>query len=259
MNPETPPAPRLGAIPDKPDSRDYIRVTATAPVPDAFSLQEFGPQSPWNQGQVGACGGYAATAAIETLFGQLHPGKIWEPAPLYLYYKAREIGGTVDVDSGVQLRDMMKALTTCGVPPLFAHPTLRDWTLKPTSQADDLAGMLKIKDYQRVLVGPTAPDEIMKCLHQERLPLIIAINAFDTIYGKQVSYDGRIQLPGPNDKSLGYHALMLDSYDITTQTFGGWNSWGSGWGWGGRFSLPFEWFQRFDLVSDIWSFTSLYW
>lgn len=259
MNPEIPPAPALGAIPDKPDPRDYVRVTAVTPVPDTFSLREFGLQSPWNQGQLGACAGYSTAAAIETLFGQLHPGKIWEPSPLYLYYKARELGGNLGTDTGAQLRDMMKVLTEFGVPPLFAHPTLRDWQMPPTPLADELAGTLKIKDYQRILVGPDAPTEMMKCLYQERLPLIVAVKVFDTIYGKQTSYDGKVLLPGPEDKSLGYHALMCDEFDATTQRFSGWNSWGQAWGWGGRFSLPFEWFRRWDLTADIWSFSTRYW
>ena len=258
MNDLTPPAPRLGAIPDTPDPRDRVRVTAPLPTPDAFSLQEFGVTVPWNQGQVGACGSYSTAAAIECLFGQLHPGKIWEPSPLYLYYKARELAGTVGTDSGVQLRDMMKVLTDCGVPPLFAHPTLKDWQLQPTAQADELAGMLKIKDYQRILVGPAAPDEMTRCLHQERLPLIIAVRADDRFYNRQVSYDGKIMMPDGTEKVIGMHAMMLDAFDKTTQRFSGWNSWGT-WGWGGRFSIPFEWFQHPELASDVWSFSTRYW
>jgi len=259
MNQEKPDVVNFGAIPDTPDPRDYVRVTAPSPIPDVFSLKDFGIQTPWNQGDVGACVGYSAAAAVVCLFGQLHPGKIWEPAPLYLYYRARELGGNVDVDSGTSVRDMMKVLTEYGVPPLFAHPTLKDWRLQPSARADELAGLLKIKDYQRILVGPGAPDEMTRYLYQERLPLIIAVRVHDTIYNKSISYDGNIPMPAGTEKFLGYHALIIDSYDITTQRFHGWNSWGQVWGWGGRFSLPFEWFQRYDLTCDIWSFSSRYW
>jgi hypothetical protein len=249
----------LGAIPDRPDPRDYIRATAPAPLPDVFSLQEFGLRTPWNQGQIGACSGYSTAAALETLFGQLHPGKLWAPAPLYLYYKARELGGTVDQDTGAALRDMMKVLVRSGVAPLFVHPTLTDWRLPPSARAEELAGTLKIKDYQRILVDRNTPTEMMRCLHQERLPLIVSVQVFSSVYGKSTSYAGEIPLPTPEDTALGFHALMIDAYDVTKQCFSGWNSWGKQWGWGGRFSLPFEWLQRWDLTSDIWSFSTRYW
>ncbi len=248
----------LGGTPDTPDPRDYVRATAAAPVPEIFSLQQHGIRVPWNQGSVASCTGFSTTAALENLFGRLHPDRNWQPSPLYLYYKARQLGGNVDADNGAQLRNVMRTLSDSGVPPLFAHPTLTDWRAPPTPEADRLASLLKIRDYQRILIGPTAPQEIRRFLHQEQLPVVATIQVYDTIYSSSVAYDGNINLPTPTSKSIGYHAIMCDAYDDTTQRFSGWNSWGR-WGWGGRFSLPYEWFTRFELVSDIWTFSPVYW
>jgi aminopeptidase C len=134
-----------------------------------------------------------------------------------------------------------------------------NWAQPPTQQADQMAAMLRIKDYQRILVGPDTPVEMQRCLCQEKLPILIAVAVYDTIYGKQVSYDGTINLPAPGDTLLGAHAMFVDAFDGTTQRFQGWNSWGNAWGWGGRFSIPFEWFTRPDLTYDVWSFSALYW
>jgi hypothetical protein len=249
--------PLLGGVPDKPDPRDRVRVTAPAPVPPQFSLKPHGITTPWDQKQVGACSGYATTAAVQNLFGRLGGAK-WEPSPLGLYYWARELAGHTGIDAGAQLRDVMKALVARGVPPAFAHPTA-DWRAAPDQRCQDLAAGMRIRDYQRIPVGPDAPTEMCAYLHQEQLPLIVAVRVHASIYKGPVNFAGVIQLPVPGDVVIGWHALMVDSYDTDTQRFSGWNSWGKAWGWGGRFSLPFEYFQRYDLAADVWSFSPGYW
>lgn len=227
-------------------------------MPDKFSLQAYGPTTPWDQKQVGACTAYATTAAVQGLFGRLNGAQTWEPAPLGIYYWTRELAGETGIDNGAQLRDVMKALTQRGIPPLFAHPT-KDWRLAPDQRCQDLAAGMRIKEYQRIPVSATAPQEMCRYLHQEKLPLVVAIQVFDSIYKGPVSFAGEIQMPGLTDTSIGWHALMIDSYDTTTQRFSGWNSWGKQWGWGGRFSLPFEYFQLLFLSADVWSFSPGYW
>ena len=250
--------PPLGAIPDRTDSRDRIRVTAPIPPPDQFSLQVHGVKTPWHQGQTGSCTGHAAAVAIQNLFGRLDARRVWEPSPFGIYYWTREIAGETTIDRGAQLRDVMKALTQRGVPPLFAHPTM-DWRVAPDKRCQDLAYTLRIQGYERILIGPATPQEMCAYLHQEQLPLIVAVQVFASIYKSPVSYAGEIQVPGPTDTSVGWHALMIDAYDTNTQRFSGWNSWGKAWGWGGRFSLPFEYFQRPDLAADVWTFSPGYW
>ena len=250
--------PSLGAIPDRPDPRDRIRVTAPIPPPDQFSLQPHGVKTPWHQGQTGSCTGHAVAVAIQNLFGRLDAHRVWEPAPLGIYYWTRELAGEAGIDNGAQLRDVMRTIAQRGVPPRFAHPT-QDWRVAPNQRCQDLAGMLRIKDYARIPVGPEAPQEMCRYLHQEQLPLVIAIQVFNSIYHAPVNYAGEIQMPTPEDPPLSWHALMIDAYDTNTERFSGWNSWGKKWGWGGRFSLPFAYFTRPDLAADVWTFSPGYW
>ncbi len=196
---------------------------------------------------------------IANVYGRLHPGKGWDASPLWIYYKARERGGLLAVDRGAHLRDVMKTLQQDGIAPLFAHPTMTDWRLPPTPDADRLAGYMKIKDYQRIPVDPVAPDTMQRCLAHESLPLLVAVNLFQNVNSPQVRFDGHIPMPIAEDQIYGPHAMLVDGYDRATRRFSGWNSWGKTWGDGGRFTLPFEYFSRPDLAFDIWTLSFAYW
>lgn len=196
---------------------------------------------------------------LSNVYGRLHPGQGWEASPLWIYYKARERGGMLGVDRGAYLRDVMKTLHQDGIAPTFAHPTMTDWQAKPEAEADRLAAMMKIRDYQRIPVGYDAPRHMQRCLAHESLPLLIAAQLFDNVMSPQVRYDGHVPMPADNAAIVGAHAMMIDAYDATIGRFYGWNSWGSKWGAGGRFSLPFGYFERPDLVFDIWTLSFAYW
>jgi hypothetical protein len=207
----------------------------------------------------GNCTGCATASMITNLFGRLAPTARWDPSPLFLYYKAREMDGLHFEDGGAHLRSMMKVLQKVGVAPMSVHSTMTDWRQAPSAEAVTVASWLKIRDYQRILVGPDAPLEMMRTLHQEQLPLVIAVQVYANVNSSAVRYYGDIPLPAPGEASVGAHAMMCDGYDAEKQRFYGWNSWGRTWGMGGRFSLPFEYFQRWDLCHDIWSVTPDYW
>ena len=142
---------------------------------------------------------------------------------------------------------------------MSAHSTLTDWRLAPSKEAIELASFVKIKDYQRIMPLPGAPLVMMQTLHQERLPILIGIQLFASANSVATRYDGEIQMPKPGESSLGGHAMMIDGYDMRTGRFYGWNSWGKSWGRGGRFSLPFEYFENPALCFDIWTVSYKYW
>jgi hypothetical protein len=253
------PSDMLGARPDLPDSRDYIRAPVASAPEESVDLRVYGRREPWHQGQVGACSGYSTAYMVANLFGRISPSRPWDPSPLFLYYKAREIDGTCDRDVGAYLRSMMQVLQKVGVAPYFSHPTQTDWRRPPSQDAMQLAGLLKIKDYQRILVGPDAPLEMMRTMGQEKLPLLVVLNLGVSAGESSSSFSGKITVPKPGEKALGPHAVCLDGYSLAARQFYGWNSWGRGWGDGGRLSVPFEYFQVTRLCPDIWSVTPDYW
>jgi hypothetical protein len=193
------------------------------------------------------------------LHGRFAAGTEWKASPLFIYFMSRRFFGTEQVDSGAPLRDTLKVLHKVGAPPLSAHPTLVDWKQPPSQSALNTAGLFKIKDYQRILVNAEAPGIMMQTLHQERLPLLIGVYLYPSSAAPGTRFSGNIPLPGANEKPTGSHAMMIDGYDAEKQLFYGWNSWGTAWGSGGRFSLPFAYFTQPHLAHDIWTVTYRYW
>lgn len=248
-----------GYIPDKPDSRDYVRELKANNAPAAFSLRENGREFALDQKQVSSCTGYSSSAFMSCLHGVFRSGKRWEASPLFIYYKTRQLYGTLDYDSGAPLRDTMKALQQFGVCPMSEHPDLYNWRKAPTPEAEKLASLLRVKDYQRIVIDDTAPATMIDTLHRERLPILIGVALFPSSQTTAVRFSGNIPIPGSAETSTGGHAMMIDAYDQEKQLFYGWNSWGKGWGARGRFSLPFAYFTSYRTCLDIWTVTYRYW
>lgn len=253
------PNPRLGFIPDRPDSRDLVRVLKANNAPAAFSLRDRGRTTALDQQHISACTGYSASAMMSCLHGTFRSGKLWEASPLFVYYKARQLFGTVGYDSGATMRDTMKVLHQFGVCPLSEHPDLYDWRKPPSAEAERMASLMRVKDYQRILVGSDTPEVMIDTLFREQLPILVGVWLFPSSNTAKVRFTGDIPMPEETETSTGGHAMMIDAYDQEKRRFYGWNSWGRGWGAGGRFSLPFEYFSSDKTCLDIWTVTYRYW
>src|SRR5207245_2823706 len=74
------------------------------------------PQCPpvYNQGELGSCTANAIGAAFE--FSRLKQKETdFMPSRLFIYYNERVMEGTVDSDSGAQIRDGIKCISKQGV------------------------------------------------------------------------------------------------------------------------------------------------
>jgi C1A family cysteine protease len=60
-------------------------------------------------------------------------------------------------------------------------------------------------------------------------------------------------MPGPNEQVLGGHAVICCGYDDVAKRFRVANSWGTGWGQKGFFTIPYDYFLNSDLASDFWT------
>lgn len=251
------PAEMLGALPDPVDSRDFVRerIVGSAPI---VSLAPYGPEA-WNQGATNSCTGHAGAAFLFNLYGRaLGKNRGWTPSPFWLYYMARQKSGMEGADNGAYLRDLMKVMHEDGAAPIEAHAT-RSPRTPPSEQSLRFAKSMTVRDYQRILAIATAPKVMMTTIGDEKLPVIAGIRLFESINSSTAKFSGRISIPAAGEREIGGHAVLIDGYDARREVFYGLNSWGTQWGLGGRFEIPFEYFSRPDLTQDLWTASYIYW
>ena len=107
-----------GWVRDLPDARDFSYAAPIHSFPQGLPpLVDLRPQCPpvYDQGQLGSCTANGIAAAIE--FEQKKQGKkAFTPSRLFIYYNERAIEGTVNHDSGAQIRDGIKSVAAVGAP-----------------------------------------------------------------------------------------------------------------------------------------------
>ncbi|MGZ3625084.1 MAG: peptidase, partial [Ktedonobacteraceae bacterium] len=108
-----------GWIPDLPDQRDYqyaAPIAAIGVLPTNIDLTTACPPV-YDQGQLGSCTANAIGGAIQFEQMKQHLTEIFTPSRLFIYYNERDMEGTVNSDSGAQIRDGMKSVGSLGVCP----------------------------------------------------------------------------------------------------------------------------------------------
>src|SRR3954470_19497724 len=93
-----------------------LAVEPAKSLPRRVSLR---PQMPevYDQGQLGSCTANSIGAILE--FNQLKQEEkdATTPSRLFIYYNERAMEGTVDQDSGAEIRDGIKSVAQLGAPP----------------------------------------------------------------------------------------------------------------------------------------------
>jgi C1A family cysteine protease len=240
-----------GWIPDVPDNRDQLFSASgavMANLPQKVDLRQHCP-SVYDQGQLGSCTANAIGGAFE--FDQLKQGLTdFMPSRLFIYYNERTIEGTVDSDSGAMIRDGMKSVNKLGVCPetewSYDIAKFRD---KPTDNCFTDAAKHQALVYRSVVQDL---HQIQGCL-ASGYPVVFGFSVYESFEGKDVARSGVVPLPKKGEKQLGGHAVLAVGYDDTTQSFTVRNSWGSAWGQGGYFTMPYAYMTSSQLASDFWA------
>ena len=64
---------------------------------------------------------------------------------------------------------------------------------------------------------------------------------------------GVVQLPKRGERLVGGHAVVAAGYDMPAKRFLVRNSWGTGWGRRGYFTMPFDYLLDTNLSDDFWT------
>ena len=248
-----------GWNPSRPDHRDLDygmeeRIFHGHQLPAKVDLWPNVPPI-WDQGQLGSCTAHGSLRAFltEAIRQGENPPML---SRLQQYYDTRAIEGTTGSDSGGQVRDAIKVLAITGCAPESEWPyDIARFTERPPAQCYTDAQQYMSVKYQAVRIcGPGAP---MRTALANGLAITFGFSvprSFED--GSWNAATDILPVPGPSEWFVGGHCVTITGYDWTRTDYPEPfficdNSWGTGWGDGGRFRMAWNWFSS-GLASDLW-------
>jgi C1A family cysteine protease len=168
---------------------------------------------------------------------------------LFVYYNERVVENTVDFDSGATLRGGIKTLKKLGVCNEKICPyIISKFTQKPDKQAYQDGKNHQIQIYMRL----TAINQMKQCL-ADGFPFVFGFSVYESFESGSVKKTGTVNLPKPDERVIGGHAVMAVEYDNKIKRFIVRNSWGIKWGMKGYFTMPYEYLADRNLSDDFWT------
>ena len=241
---------RYGWLPDLPDCRDH-RYEAVRRVPrvlpKSVDLRD-GCSAVEDQGELGSCTANALVGALEFL-ERKNGAVLSELSRLFVYFNERAIEGTVGQDSGAMLRDGIKTLARLGVCGETLWPyVIAEFASRPPAACFTEAAGRRIASYQRL----QTLEEMRLCL-AGGFPFVFGFTVYESFESPAVARRGRVDLPKPDERVLGGHAVCAVGYDDPARRFLVRNSWGAAWGQGGYFTIPYDYLADRNLSDDFWT------
>jgi len=212
-----------------------------------------------DQGELGSCTANAIAYAYAFDEIKQKNSEIFLPSRLFIYYNERLIEGTVDSDSGAELRDGMKVINQYGV--CDEHLWIYDPTKFAVKPPDNIYREAKkakaIKYYRIDLSSDQAPEDRVNHLKRALIngfPFVFGIMVYESFESDQVAFTGIVPMPQSGEQLLGGHAVCAVGFDDTQDNgyFIVKNSWGPNWGINGYFYLPYGYVADPNLASEFW-------
>jgi C1A family cysteine protease len=160
------------------------------------------------------------------------------------------VEGTVNSDSGAQLRDGIKVIAAQGVCPESEWPyDIGKFAEQPPAQAYSDAVRDRVGAYQRLTQSLV---QLKTCI-ASGFTFIFGFTVFSSFEGGDVATTGDIPMPQPSETVIGGHAVVCVGYDDARQAFIIRNSWGAGWGMAGYGFMPYPYVLDGGLAADFWT------
>ncbi len=274
-----------GWLPPMPDLRDYSvehphikdmtkklgLAVKTLSLPATVDLRQW--CSPIeNQLNLGSCSAHAGMGVVE-YFERRAYGSYINGSRLFLYKTTRNLL-KVTGDTGAWLRNVMGALTLCGVPDEKYWPyNVPDFDKEPPpfvyAVADNYEALKYFcHDPQGANVPPATVLSTVKQYLAAGVPSMFGFWGFPSFDNTNVK--GGIPYPCPGESAQWGHAIVAVGYDdgkkikntkCNKETTGALlirNSWGTSWGDKGYGWLPYDYVLN-KLALDFWSLLSMEW
>jgi C1A family cysteine protease len=249
----------------KPDHRDWhhhVSPRVTLHLAPTIDLSDnMGPLL--NQGNLGSCGPNTADEVV-TFDQRVESLPLVYASRLFIYWHTRFLMGTVDEDSGVDNRTMLKAMATYGFCSEDLWPYADDdktFKTKPDAAAISAAALNKITNYAAVR---QALSQMQGCL-ASGFPFIFGFQVFDQIESDTAAANGILTMP-KGSPSGGHDVSIVGYSTVNAPGVSGGNVWpagtfkfrnhwvnedGSPWGDGGYGYIPFA-YATGKHASDFW-------
>jgi len=218
-------------------------------LPPEVSLRDQMPPV-YDQGQLGSCTANSIGAILE--FNELKQAErnAATPSRLFIYYNERVMEGTVDQDSGAEIRDGIKSVAQLGAPPETDWPyEIGEFAKKPPANAYEDALKHQAIRYARVAQTQMGIQSVLATGY----PISFGFTVYES-FESNVGSDGIVPMPQPSETVLGGHAVVALGYKpIQGQLyFECRNSWGTDWGDQGYFWMPAGYLTSANLAQDFW-------
>ena len=240
-----------GWVPDLPDHRDlfYARVhRIPGRLPRSADLRSH-CSAVEDQGALGSCTANALAGAVEFLEKKSGTRRFADVSRLFIYYNERVIEHSVSEDAGAMLRDGIKTLVKQGVCSEKLWPyVISKFAAKPPRACYAEARDHQVTAYARL----ETVDEMRACL-ADGFPFVFGFTVYESFESAPVARTGIVPMPKPRERVLGGHAVLGVGYDDAKKRFLVRNSWGTGWGIRGYFTMPYPYLEDRNLSDDFWT------
>lgn len=233
----------------KKDTRDFKAVVPNTSTSNAKIISSFSLRSKvrfvYDQQSLGSCVSNAFAQYINIC--TTNNVKI---SRLLHYYCGRAIeGGSSLDDSGLDIRQAAKIIQKYGA----CSEKIWPYDVSKFNQLPPLnifKSSLYFRKYIYSFVDQTL-DSLRSVLYTQKKPIIFGIYVYDSFLTDTVASTGIVPMPNLNTESLlGGHCIVMIGYDNIKSQFICVNSWGSSWGAGGFFYLPYEYVLNPGLAAD---------
>lgn len=204
----------------------------------------------YNQDKLGSCTANAIAAAYEYDEIKQNEKDVFIPSRLFIYYNERKIEGSIDTDSGAEIRDGIKSISVDGVcsEDMWKYDITK-FTECPTQECYDDAKNHKSIEYKRVV---QSLEQLKQCLI-EGFPFVFGFNVYSSFETQEVADTGNMPMPKEGEELLGGHAVCAVGFDDNRCVFIIRNSWGDSWGDKGYFYMPYAFITNTSQCSDFWT------
>jgi len=94
----------------------------------------------------------------------------------------------------------------------------------------------------------------MRTCLADRFPFVFGFTVYEAFESAAVAKSGVLNMPEPDERVMGGHAVMAAGYDDSQKRFIIRNSWGMDWGRQGYFTMPYGYLDpNKNLADDFWT------